>query len=117
MRAAWAIGGVVAVAVIGGCVLVTGGTNGYTAPDGGASSSGGGCSTSKDCNAQACCYAVDDAGVPSAATCQASCPAWQQSCGVGEDCGDGGECLAQSCTFDGVTVQVTTCGAISFCTQ
>jgi hypothetical protein len=118
MRAAWAIGGVVAVGIMGGCVLVTGGANGYTAADGGSSSSGGGsaCSTPKDCNGQACCY-PEDAGFPPAPTCQASCPASQQSCGVGGDCGEGGACLAQSCTIDGITVQVTTCGAISFCTQ
>ena len=114
MRAVPALAGMVVGAVFAGCVLITGGTNGYSVSEGGLA--GQGCHAPKDCNGQACCFVVDDAGVPST-TCQASCPAWQQSCAIGSDCGDGGECLAQSCTVEGTTVQVTTCGAISFCTQ
>jgi hypothetical protein len=115
MRAAGVIAVAVVVGALGGCVLVTGGTNGYTSPEGG-TLTGQGCQTPKDCSGTPCCFVLDDAGVPST-TCQASCPAWEQSCGVGSDCGDGGSCLAQSCTVEGTTVQVTTCGAISFCTQ
>jgi hypothetical protein len=105
--------GLVAAAILAGCVLITGGTNGYSEAEGGLSSQG--CHSPKDCNGGVCCFEVPDSGLPSA-TCQASCPAWQQSCAIGMDC-DGGECLAQSCTVEGTTVQVTTCGAISFCTQ
>lgn len=114
IRAFAAAGGVLVVAAVAGCILVTGATSGYSASEGGLS--GQGCHAPKDCSGEVCCFVLDDAGVPST-TCQASCPAWQQSCAVGSDCGDGGECLAQSCTVESTTVQVTTCGAISFCTQ
>lgn len=114
MRAAALVGAMAIVGAVAGCVLVTGGSDGYSASEGGLS--GLACHSPKDCNGQACCFELDDAGVPST-TCQATCPAWQQSCGVGSDCGDGGECLAQSCTVEGTTAQVTTCGAIPFCTQ
>lgn len=114
MRAAMALAGLAFAAVAAGCVLVTGGTNGYSASEAGLT--GQACHTPKDCAGQACCFIVDDAGVPSTA-CQATCPAWEQACAVGSDCGDGGSCLAQSCTVEGTTVQVTTCGPISFCTQ
>jgi hypothetical protein len=99
---------------VAGCVLITGGTDGYSAAEGGVS--GVGCQTPADCHGQVCCFVLGDGGVPSTA-CQATCPAWEQSCAVGSDCGEGGACLAQSCTVEGTTVQVTTCGAISFCTQ
>jgi len=113
-RAVAATAGVLAFAALASCVLVTGGSNGYSSSEGGLS--GQGCHAPKDCNGEMCCFVLGDAGAPST-TCQATCPAWEQSCAVGSDCGDGGACLAQSCTVEGTTVQVTTCGAISFCTQ
>jgi hypothetical protein len=113
MRSVSGLAGAVALAAVAGCILVTGGTNGYTSSEGGLS--GQGCHSPKDCNGQTCCIELD-AGVASI-TCQSSCPAPQQSCVMASDCGDGGECLAQTCTVEGTTVQVTTCGAISSCTQ
>lgn len=110
-----------ACAVFAGCVLFTGGTNGYTAPEGGSST---GCTTSKQCgDAQSCCYVLDGA-TPSTA-CQASCDkSYEKACTVGSDCGDGGSCLSQSCTLEAgpeipisVTVTVTTCGPIPVCSQ
>jgi hypothetical protein len=103
------------VGAVAGCLLVTGGSNGYSTADASALT-GGACEKPSDCNGGACCIVLD-AAVPTT-SCQASCPAWQQLCAVGMDCGDAGQsCLAQSCTIEGTTVQVTTCGAISVCTQ
>ena len=110
MRAVLSLAGVAFAAVAAGCILVTGGTDGYSA------AGAQGCRTAQDCGGQVCCFTLGDGGVPSTA-CQSSCPSWQQSCAVASDCGDGGACLTQSCTVQGATVQVTTCGAISFCTQ
>jgi hypothetical protein len=114
MRAASVVVVMALVGAVAGCLLVTGGSDGYSTADGG-TVTGEGCQKPADCSGGACCF-VPDAAVPTT-VCQKSCPAWQQLCGVGSDCGDGGECLAQSCTVEGTTVQVTTCGAISFCTQ
>ena len=115
MRAASVVAALALVGAVAGCVLITGGSDGYSVAEGGAVTAAG-CQKPGDCSGEACCF-VPDAAVPTT-VCQKSCPAWQQLCTVGSDCGDAGEsCLAQSCTVEGVTVQVTTCGAISFCTQ
>jgi hypothetical protein len=114
MRAATVVAAMALVGAAAGCILVTGGSDGYSPAEGGLT--GQGCHTPADCNGQVCCFVLGEAGVPST-SCQASCPAWEQSCAVASDCGDAGQCLAQSCTVEETTVQVTTCGAISFCTQ
>ncbi|HEY3819267.1 MAG TPA: hypothetical protein VGL81_18990 [Polyangiaceae bacterium] len=112
------VGTVLAALVVAGagagCVLVTGDSEGYSQASG--HLSGEGCQTPADCNGQPCCLVLSDAGVPSL-SCEPSCPAYEQSCAVGSDCGDGGDCLSQSCTVEGTTATVTTCGAIPFCTQ
>jgi hypothetical protein len=110
MRVVSVAAGLVAVVAVGGCILVTGGTDGYT------SAEGGSCQSPKDCNGGPCCFVVSDAG-QSSTTCQASCPAWAQACAEGLDCGDGGSCLVQSCTVEEATVQVATCGPIPLCLQ
>jgi hypothetical protein len=106
-------------AVLGGCILVTGGTDGYTAPDAGSRVT---CTSPNDCEAGlACCYGYDDAGVST--TCQASCPfVAQTACSVASDCGDGGVCLQQTCPIDAgsagtFTLTVKTCGTIPMCSQ
>jgi hypothetical protein len=101
------------VAALSGCVIFTGSTDGYSATEAGVSAS---CHSPKDCNGQACCFELGDGGVPSA-VCQATCTPYLQSCALASDCGDGGVCWAQSCTYEGITVQVTTCGPIPICTQ
>jgi hypothetical protein len=100
---------------VAGCVLFTGGTDGYTVAEGGTTNPGA-CLSPKDCNGQPCCIALGDSGLP-VLSCQTTCPAWEQSCAVASDCGDAGACLSQSCTVEGATVQVTTCGPIPICTQ
>jgi hypothetical protein len=115
MRVLSTLAGLLAVVTVGGCILVTGGTNGYTSAEGG-SLSGQSCQSPKDCNGGPCCFVLSDAGLPST-TCQASCPAWEQSCTDALDCGDGGSCLTQTCTVEGMSGQVATCGPIPVCTQ
>jgi hypothetical protein len=99
------------------CILFTGGSNGYSAAEGGAPSQS--CSSSSDCAGLVCCYEVDGGALQ--AVCAASCPASYESCTQAADCGDGGSCLAQSCsaTVDGfkVSFSVTTCGVVPICVQ
>lgn len=114
LAAAVAVSGVVA-----GCVIFTGGTDGFTISEAGPANAGGGCKTSADCNGgQMCCWGLDGA-VPST-SCQPSCTPSFEACGVASDCGDGGVCFSQSCMLDAGVITnatVTTCGPISFCTQ
>lgn len=99
-----------------GCILVTGGTSGYAVAEGG-TVVGGGCMAPSDCSGgQACCLTLNDAGEPAAA-CQSSCAEpWEQLCAQASDCDDG-ECFSQTCTVEGVSAQVQTCGPISICVQ
>ena len=104
------------VALLCSCVLVTGGTDGYSAVD---ASGGGACQRSSDCSGgQICCYELTST-LP-VTSCQSSCTPWQEACGIASDCAEAGACMAQSCVIDGGlvgTVTVTTCGVIPFCTQ
>jgi hypothetical protein len=108
----------VATAAFAGCVIFTGGTNGYGSPDAGTST--GSCSSTKECaSGLTCCYEIDG-GLPSI-SCQPTCAKWQEACGKASDCGDAGECLSQSCMIEAgpivAPVTVTTCGVIPFCSQ
>jgi hypothetical protein len=99
-----------------GCILVTGGTEGYSAPDGAVAVSLA-CTGSTDCEGGVCCYSL--AGQIPTSQCQAACDrAFEQACGTAQDCGDGGACFMQTCALaGGPTVSVTTCGPIPLCTQ
>jgi hypothetical protein len=105
--------------VVAGCVIFTGGTDGFTTAEAGPG--GGGCKASSNCGVgQMCCY-EPDAGTLSA-ICAPFCPPAQEACIIASDCGDGGSaiCLSQSCPIDGgpvTSVNVTTCGAFPQCTQ
>ena len=115
-RAGLALGGTLA-GTLAGCIVVTGGSNGYSASE--ASTPGQGCASSADCAGEMCCY--DLASGSPTATCTASCAPAFQSCAQASDCGDGGSCLVQSCHVDAggfaVSLSVSTCGAVSICTQ
>jgi hypothetical protein len=98
-----------------GCILLTGGTEGYSLPEGGVV--GLACMGSAECDAGVCCYSL--MGTTPSSQCQASCTRpFEQACSIAEDCGDGGICIAQSCPLpSGVSVPVTTCGPIPVCAQ
>ena len=117
MRAVLAAAGVVLVGALAGCILFTGGTNGYTATEAGAPS-GATCESPSDCSGgQFCCAVLADGGLPGSA-CLSSCPRpYEQVCAHASDCGEAGACLTQMCTFEGTSYQVNTCGAIPMCTQ
>jgi len=103
-----------------GCILVTGGTSGYTAPDSGGTTQGGLIGEACNCiSGQVCCLPSLDAGL-SLPTCQASCSEpWQRLCARATDCGDAASaaCVAQACTLDDASVQVLSCGPIPICAQ
>jgi hypothetical protein len=100
-------------ALLAGCLLFTGSTDGYT------TSTPFACRLPTDCpQGQVCCYGLVDQ-MPGS-QCQASCSQpYEQACASAQDCGDGGVCLIQSCSIDGgLTTQVATCGAIpQICAQ
>jgi hypothetical protein len=111
--------------VVVGCILVTGGTNGYAGPDTGV---GGGpfvlnCMAPSDCQGggadaapQSCCVSLTLPGTQ----CQSSCAEpWQKLCTVASDCGDAAtaECLTNNCTFDEASAPVPSCGPIPICAQ
>jgi hypothetical protein len=105
--------------IVAGCVIFTGGTDGFTVSEAGPANSGGSCTTSANCNGgQMCCWVLD--GALPTTSCLPSCTPSFEACGVASDCGDGGVCCSQSCTLDAgviTSATVTTCGAIPFCTQ
>jgi hypothetical protein len=117
MRVPWAPAALAfATACAAGCIVVTGGSSGYSASEAG--TPGASCKSSADCPGQVCCYAIDAGPTPA---CAASCPSSLESCTRASDCGEAGACLVQSCQVDTegfqVNVSVTTCGVVSFCTQ
>jgi hypothetical protein len=99
--------------LLGGCMLFTGSTDGYSVPTPFA------CQVPTDCQGgQVCCLSLVG-GVPGS-QCQSSCSqSFEQVCTISMDCGDGGTCLTQSCSIDGGTpIPVSTCGAIpQICAQ
>jgi hypothetical protein len=104
--------------LVGGCIIFTGGTGGYSAA---LLEVGASCTASSQCASTACCYSLD-AGAPSAACATSCASAFEQACTPdGGECGEGGTCLPQSCTgtVSGytATVSVQTCGAIPTCTD
>jgi hypothetical protein len=101
-------------AALVGCILVTGGTNGYTGPEAGAEVPvGEGC----DCGVgMVCCLPSLDAEIP-LVTCQASCPEpWKQLCGSASECGDAA-CLTNICLIEDASLQLLSCGPIPICAQ
>ncbi len=94
--------GAVALALVGGCMLVTGSTDGYSELDAGCGCEAG----------NVCCLAADGA----APSCQASCSQPElQLCGSSEECGDGGTCVPQTCTVAGNSYPVSTCATLPGC--
>jgi hypothetical protein len=115
-RVGLALGGALGLS-IAGCVVFTGSSDGYSASE--ASTPGQSCGSSAECEGQMCCY--DLSAASTVAACAASCAPSFESCTQASDCGDGGTCLVQVCHVDAggfpVSLSVTTCGALSICTQ
>lgn len=114
---------------VGGCVLVTGSTDGYEplptpprAADGGGGSLVLGCLSTSDCTdadagARVCCVVLASASA-GASVCQpgpcgGTVPV--QLCRDDGEC-NGAGCREQRCTLGGSAVTVRACGAVPSCT-
>jgi hypothetical protein len=130
MRAFLVVGAVMlSSALVAGCFIITGGTDGYTsAPNPSASSDGGAatcapdatcvsltCLGTSDCAdaGQVCCLGSAGGGLSSA--CQSKCLG-PQFCKGDSDCPNGGSCTSQSCSGGGVSLIVQACGTVPGCT-
>jgi len=120
-----------------GCILVTGGTDGYTLapPEAGICATEAGllgvdlscqCASSADCPSdggkQYCCLSLDLAKLSAASSCEVDpCHGslTVQLCTQSSECAGAG-CYLQSCSFDGsvpATVTVQACGEIPGCSR
>jgi hypothetical protein len=120
-----------ALTALAGCVLITGGTGGYSlaAPEAGicgaydAASLGAivpitcSCASSADCTdggARFCCFGLEGtASVGS--TCQAMpCDGSLQLCQTTKECVDA-ECTPQTCSYSSLSIPVFACGSLDGC--
>jgi hypothetical protein len=107
---------------LAGCMLFTGGTDGYSAAGGG--SAGQSCTSAADCgDAGSVCCLVVSASTPSTnGTCAPTCnipSSYPQLCATNAECGDAGPCTMQSCTVSvsgtSVPVPLQACGTVPGC--
>jgi hypothetical protein len=118
-----------AASIAAGCILVTGGTDGYYARDAGRSSvcSDGGeggcpalaCVSAVDCgDGGAVCCLVTNTSVGIGTACQESCGGAfpVQLCRTNAECGDAGPCGTQSCSVGGSSFVLEVCGMLAGCT-
>jgi hypothetical protein len=106
-------------AVCTGCILVTGGTDGYSqAPV----PTGGTCTSAAECGdgGMVCCLVVTASTTSTNGTCESTCStSYPQLCATTAECGDAGACLKQQCTVDaggtGIPVPLQACGTIPSC--
>jgi hypothetical protein len=109
-----------------GCVLITGGTDGYTQA-GGAAAAGASCTSAANCGdgGNVCCLIVTAQTMSTAGTCASTCAitvptAYPQLCKTSAECGDAGPCNLLTCTVDaggtGYPVTLQACGMIPGCT-
>jgi hypothetical protein len=110
MRHILALGALALVAGLVGCILLVGGTDGYTlvppVP----------CKSAADCTqSQVCCAALTSASSVTE-TCQFACGGLAvQICAENAECVDAG-CIAQSCRVDGGSVTFQACTLVPTCT-
>jgi hypothetical protein len=110
---------------VGGCVLITGGTGGYTEGDAGADGSpfgdsGSSCAAAANCNAgQICCLSIDPVTLSAVGSCEPgpTCAQKLQLCTTNAECGDagasdGGACVRQQCEFGGAPSTFSLCGQV-----
>lgn len=119
----------VAAGTVGaGCVIITGSTDGYHAPDAGGDGAGGDgpavsfeCVSSADCGdgGKVCCMVVNSSLTSVNTTCQAApcstgvLPA--QWCKTSTEC-EASLCTPQACAFGAASVQIQACGGVMGCT-
>ncbi len=105
--------------IAGGCMIITGGTDGYSAAQTGAP---GSCTSASQCDGgSVCCLSVSSSmsSMAVSGTCQSSCTtSLPQLCTTNAECHDAGPCTPLSCAVDGSPVAVTlqACGTVQGCT-
>jgi hypothetical protein len=117
-----------ASALVGGCFIFTGGTDGYQLVDSGQAETSTTCSGDAECVALTCVSASDcDAGAVCcltagasslASSCQAApCPELQLCAAASECTGAGASCTTQQCASNGVSLTLQSCSLIPGCTN
>ncbi len=111
------LGALTALVFVGGCLLVTGGTSGYSLLDSGS----GSCMSAAECDAgSVCCLDLSSQSTSLSGTCLTSCvAALPQLCTTTAECADAGACVKQSCSGDsgtGLSVTLQLCGLQKSCT-
>jgi hypothetical protein len=121
MRAVAGVVVAVVLVVCGGCILITGGTGGYSSADTGASEAT--CTSAANCGdgGMVCCLVVTASTTSTSGTCQPTCTTtYTQLCATTAECGEAGACSMQACMLDagGTAVSFTlqACGTVPFCT-
>lgn len=119
MRAAWFVAALAAAAgsigvVAAGCILVTGGTDGYTAVDSGTPDVFAQCITAANCKGDGannvCCLVI---GTTVGTACLPTCaplPAAVQLCETNAECQGQELCISQACSAGMLSFQLNACG-------
>jgi hypothetical protein len=109
------------LSLAGGCILFTGGTDGYSSVDSG--STGTACTSAASCGdaGHVCCLVVNASTTSTNGTCEPTCSipsSYPQLCATNAECGDAGPCTMQSCTIDGgggISFTLQACGTVPGC--
>jgi hypothetical protein len=114
---------VAGITLAGGCMLFTGGTDGYSGTGSG-SAGGASCASAADCGdgGEVCCLIVSASATSTSGTCAPTCSipsSYPQLCATNAECGDAGPCTKQSCTVSvsgtSVPVSLQACGTVPGC--
>jgi hypothetical protein len=114
------IGAGAIAALVAGCMLVTGGTSGYST-SGGSGGGGPSCMSASGCGdgGMVCCLIVNGQSTSLEGTCASSCSvSYRQLCSSSTECGDAGACHTLSCTPEGgggLSVSIMACGSVPGC--
>ncbi len=110
------------VLLLGGCMLFTGGTDGYSGTSSG--SAGSSCTSASSCGdgGEVCCLVLSPSATSTSGTCQPTCSipsAYPQLCATSAECGDAGPCTKQSCSASvngtSVPISLQACGVVPGC--
>ena len=114
------------LALVGGCFIFTGSTDGYQLIDSGQPETSVACSGDAECVALTCVSASDCAAgevcclgaspTSLASSCQVGPCAQFQLCNGNSECGDSGEtCASEQCSSSGVSLTLQSCTPIPGC--
>jgi hypothetical protein len=112
------LGAVLFAGALGGCVLVSGGTDGYKPVDAGIP----GCGATSDCDpGQLCCLVLSLSSGSATVACQTPdarsvCTGGDyqlELCSTDAECPHGGACLEQQCSAGSTPTTFRACGTIS----